>query len=187
MKLIKRFVLLYTLLILCACNNGKQTNTDVVAPTAKVQVTKENSPDYIQDLYKHYISNPTNQSHIDENIIIDYLVAEDLNMTRDDLGYYYIINKGDKDLPTLNFNDPVTAHYEGAFLDGKVFDSSYKRGEPLTFKVGQMIAAWNELLKKMKSGDSATLITPSRLAYKDRGFPGYVDPNTVLKFKIEVL
>ncbi len=110
-------------------------------------------------------------------------------LDRDELGYFYSIQSfpTGSEAELLKHQSRVEAHYEGTFLDGQVFDSSRDRGEPISFKVGQMIHAWNHLLKKMKKGDKAILITPSRLAYADRGFPGFVPPNTPLKFEIEVL
>lgn len=169
---------------LCACNNGKPTFSDA----ASSLTTEQNlSDEYVQSLYAAYIQNPQIQDHKDGNIIIDYIIEHGLIMTKDPLGYYYRIEKSDVQSPLYVFNDPISAHYRGSFLDGKEFDSSYKRGIPLDFKLGQMIPAWNDLLKKMKAGDKAILITPSRLAYGENGFPGYVEPNTVLKFELELM
>lgn len=170
--------------VIAACNN-RQTTVPVSQNDLWV---KQTLPDaYVQDLYESYIQNPQMQDHLETNIIIDYIIANGLMMTKDPLGYYYHIQTSDSEKPLYVFNDPIVAHYRGNLLTGKEFDSSYRKGEPLSFKLGQMIPAWNDLLKKMKAGDKAILITPSRLAYGKDGFPGYIAPNTVLKFELELL
>jgi len=77
--------------------------------------------------------------------------------------------------------------YKGTFLDGKEFDSSYKRGKPLAFRVGQMIPGWNEALLTRRKGDKFLLLIPSHMAYGKRGFPGAVPPDSNLMFDISVL
>lgn len=89
--------------------------------------------------------------------------------------------------PALQWGEKVKVDYRGYFLDGKEFDSSYSRGKPIIFNVGQMIPGWNEALRKMASGSKATIIVPSRLGYGDQGFPGAVPPNTIIAFDIHVL
>jgi len=81
----------------------------------------------------------------------------------------------------------VTVNYEGKLLDGKLFDSSYKRGKPATFKIGQVIEGWNEALKAMKKGEERLLIIPPELGYGKRGYPGVIPPNSFLIFKVELL
>lgn len=80
----------------------------------------------------------------------------------------------------------VTVHYSGSLLNGTVFDSS-QGGEPLVFKVGQVIEGWNEMLKDMKKGEVRLAIIPPELGYGSRGYPGIIPPNSFLVFEIELL
>jgi FKBP-type peptidyl-prolyl cis-trans isomerase FkpA len=67
--------------------------------------------------------------------------------------------------------DTVKVHYRGTLIDGKEFDSSYKRGEPATFPLNGVIRCWTEGVQKMKVGGKARLVCPSEIAYGDRGSP----------------
>lgn len=79
----------------------------------------------------------------------------------------------------------VTVHYEGTFLDGSVFDSSFKRGEKISFPLDAVIPAWTQALCEMVVGDRATLFCPSDTAYGPRGV-GPIPPNTDLIFDVEL-
>lgn len=98
---------------------------------------------------------------------------------------YKIINPGNGESPTAN--DTVTVNYEGKLIDGKVFDSSYQRKTPATFKVGQVIAGWQEALKLMKPGATWMLYIPSNLAYGKQGAMGAIGPNETLIFKVDLI
>lgn len=82
--------------------------------------------------------------------------------------------------------DTVTCHYKGTLIDGKEFDSSYKRGQPAEFPVNGVIAGWTEALKTMKEGEKRELFIPANLAYGPQGRPG-IPPNSVLIFEIELV
>lgn len=83
--------------------------------------------------------------------------------------------------------DTITVNYSGKFLDGKEFDSSYKRGKPAVFTLSKdLIPAWVEALKLMKAGSTWEIYVPASLGYGDRGV-GPIGPNQVLIFKIELL
>ena len=96
------------------------------------------------------------------------------------------VKEGDnKNYP--NFGDFVKVHYEGRLLDGTVFDSSKKRGEPAEFQIGAVIKGWNETLMDMSKGERRVVIIPPELGYGKRGFPGLIPPESYLVFDIELL
>jgi FKBP-type peptidyl-prolyl cis-trans isomerase FkpA len=81
----------------------------------------------------------------------------------------------------------VKVHYKGTFPDGKEFDSSYKRGEPIEFPLGNVIKCWTEGVAMMKVGGKAKLTCPSAIAYGSRGAGGVIPPNATLVFEVELL
>lgn len=100
-------------------------------------------------------------------------------------GLYYIETKkgsGPNPKPT----DIVKVHYTGKFLDGKTFDSSVERGEPIEFPLNQVIIGWTEGLQLMKKGGKAKLIIPSAIAYGPQGRQG-IPPFAPLTFEVELL
>ncbi len=98
---------------------------------------------------------------------------------------YKIIKKGQGAHPSVN--SIVTVNYEGKLLDGKVFDSSYKRGKPATFPVRGVIPGWKEALQKMRSGATWELYIPARLAYGKTGASGVIGPDEMLIFKVHLI
>jgi FKBP-type peptidyl-prolyl cis-trans isomerase FkpA len=84
-------------------------------------------------------------------------------------------------------SDTVKVHYTGTFIDGKVFDSSVERGQPVEFPLGQVIPCWTEGVSKMKVGGKAKLICPSELAYGDQGRPPVITGGSTLIFEVELL
>jgi FKBP-type peptidyl-prolyl cis-trans isomerase FklB len=83
--------------------------------------------------------------------------------------------------------DVVKIHYRGSFIDGRVFDSSYQRGQPVTFPLNRVITGWSEALQKMKIGDKWQVFIPSYLAYAEMGYGQEIGPNSTLIFEIELL
>ncbi|GAB1386698.1 hypothetical protein MASR1M59_18460 [Melaminivora sp.] len=83
--------------------------------------------------------------------------------------------------------DTVKVHYRGTLTDGKEFDSSYKRGEPIEFPLNRVIACWTEGLQRMKPGGKARLTCPAAIAYGARGAGGVIPPNATLQFEVELL
>ena len=98
---------------------------------------------------------------------------------------YKVIKEGNGPLP--KDTSLVKVHYEGKTLDGKVFDSSYKRGEPANFRANQVIKGWTEALVHMPAGSIWEVYIPQELAYGERQQGADIKPFSMLIFKIELL
>jgi FKBP-type peptidyl-prolyl cis-trans isomerase len=123
----------------------------------------------------------------EEKLLKDYLKRTNITSEPTMSGLYFIeLRKGTGKSPVPG--KKVTVNYMGYFIDGKIFDSSYERNEPFTFKygTGEVIQGWDEGLAKMKTGGKYKLIIPSHLAYGDVQ-RGPIPPNSTLIFEIELL
>ena len=98
---------------------------------------------------------------------------------------YEVLTAGTGAKPTAS--QKVTVHYEGTLIDGTVFDSSYKRGNPATFGVTQVIKGWVEGLQLMQTGAKWKLYIPYDLAYGERGSPPQIKPYAALIFTVELI
>ncbi|MBN1128637.1 MAG: FKBP-type peptidyl-prolyl cis-trans isomerase [Chitinispirillaceae bacterium] len=98
---------------------------------------------------------------------------------------YSVIKQGTGPKPKAT--DAVKVHYRGTLLDGKEFDSSIKRGEPVEFPVSGVIPGWTEALQLMNVGSKYKLVVPPSLAYGERGAGPDIGPNAVLVFEVELL
>ena len=100
---------------------------------------------------------------------------------------YQILQKGDGKQATKGAG--VSVHYKGQLLDGTVFDSSYKRKQPIDFNVGvgQVIAGWDEGIQLLQVGDKARFVIPSDLAYGSAGAGGVIPPDATLIFDVELM
>jgi FKBP-type peptidyl-prolyl cis-trans isomerase FklB len=98
---------------------------------------------------------------------------------------YKILQEGTGPKPTAT--DSVACNYRGTLLNGTEFDSSYKRGQPATFVVSQVIHGWTEALQLMPVGSKWQLFIPPDLAYGPRGAGGVIGPNATLIFEVELL
>jgi FKBP-type peptidyl-prolyl cis-trans isomerase FklB len=88
---------------------------------------------------------------------------------------------------TPTIDSPCDCHYRGTLIDGTEFDSSYKRGQPLTFAPNQVIKGWTEAMQLMKEGGKWELYIKSELAYGDRGAGRQIPPGAALIFELELL
>jgi FKBP-type peptidyl-prolyl cis-trans isomerase len=98
---------------------------------------------------------------------------------------YKILKEGTGPKPTTD--DTVVCHYRGTLINGAEFDSSYQRGEPVTFPVKGVIKGWTEALQMMPVGSKWQLFIPSDLAYGDSGVPGHIEPDSMLIFDVELI
>ena len=98
---------------------------------------------------------------------------------------YKVLQQGSGPKPTAN--DTVTVNYRGTLINGKEFDSSYKRGQPVSFPVGGVIKGWTEALQLMPVGSKWQLYIPADLAYGDRGAGSDIGPGETLIFDVELI
>ncbi len=98
---------------------------------------------------------------------------------------YKVLKEGTGETPKAT--DKVKVNYKGTLIDGKEFDSSYKRGQAAEFEVNKVIAGWTEALQIMKVGSKWELFIPSNLAYGDRGAGPMIGPNSTLIFEVELV
>jgi FKBP-type peptidyl-prolyl cis-trans isomerase FklB len=98
---------------------------------------------------------------------------------------YLVLKEGTGRQPTVS--DTVKAHYKGALLDGKEFDSSFKRNQPFTAPLRSLIRGWQEVLPLMKEGSHWRLWIPSELAYGDRGAGSDIPGGATLMFEVELI
>ena len=98
---------------------------------------------------------------------------------------YKVIREGTGPKPTAT--QTVEVNYEGKLTDGTIFDSSYKRGQSISFGLNQVIKGWTEGLQLMSVGSEYEFTIPGNLAYGAGGIPGTIPPNATLVFKVELL
>ncbi|MBF1636082.1 FKBP-type peptidyl-prolyl cis-trans isomerase [Prevotella melaninogenica] len=98
---------------------------------------------------------------------------------------YQVLKEGDGKKPSAT--DQVVCHYEGTLIDGTVFDSSYKRNQPATFGLNQVIAGWTEGVQLMQEGAKYRFFIPYNLAYGERGAGAQIPPFAALVFDVELI
>ena len=102
-------------------------------------------------------------------------------------GLQYKVLKSGTGKVSPKATDKVVTHYHGTLINGTVFDSSYDRGEAVSFPVNAVIKGWTQALMKMKVGDKWQLVIPSNLAYGEQGAPPSIGPSATLIFDVELL
>jgi FKBP-type peptidyl-prolyl cis-trans isomerase FklB len=98
---------------------------------------------------------------------------------------YEVITEGNGKKPLAS--NKVTCHYHGTLIDGTVFDSSVKRGQPATFPLNMVIKGWTEGLQLMSVGSKWRFFIPPHLAYGERQTGAHIGPNSTLVFEVELL
>lgn len=127
---------------------------------------------------------PASAANKDVNFLAENAKKDGVKTTASGL-QYKITQQGTGKQP--NAQSVVKVHYTGKLLDGKVFDSSVERGQPVEFPLNQVIPGWTEGLQLMKEGSKATLYIPAQLAYGEQGVPGTIPPNSTLIFDVELI
>ena len=155
-----------------------------------------NAPKVFADYYKNKAEDEKkeaeqklikNKKNIEANFLAYPKVAVEFsNATTTTSGLKYIVlQEGTGSFPNATSN--VKVHYTGMLLDGKIFDSSVQRGEPVSFGLNQVIKGWTEGVQLMKEGAKYKFYIPSYLAYGEQGAGGVIAPNSDLIFEVELL
>ena len=146
----------------------------------------------IEEFFKDLSSQASKNEDAQKNALkqegLDYLEANKLKtgvVTTPSGLQYEVITMGDGAKPLLT--DKIKCHYNGSLIDGSVFDSSIKRGEPIVLSVTQVIPGWTEALQLMPVGSKWRLTIPSELAYGANPRPGPIKPYAVLIFDLELI
>jgi FKBP-type peptidyl-prolyl cis-trans isomerase FkpA/FKBP-type peptidyl-prolyl cis-trans isomerase FklB len=140
-----------------------------------------------QELREREMLKADREAQLDKSKAHAWMVAngtkEGMHTTASGL-QYRVVKEGEGAMPADT--SKVRVHYEGRLIDGTVFDSSYERGEPISFPLNRVIAGWTEGLQLMKVGSVYHLFIPPELGYGARG-SGSIPPYSVLIFKVELL
>lgn len=141
----------------------------------------------VKDLDNSMIESPQTQADIDRNKIIKYVKAKKLKGNFTSSGIFYVIDNPGQGLEKPTSDSDITAHYIGSLISGKVFDSSYERGDPLEVKLGEVIEGWQEAIGMLGKGGKGKFIIPSSLAYGDQQVGEFIAENSSLVYDIELL
>ncbi|MDR0451015.1 MAG: FKBP-type peptidyl-prolyl cis-trans isomerase [Treponema sp.] len=150
--------------------------------------TRLNSEEAAMKIQSAYLSAMEKQSGDLRQAEIDFLEEnsrkEGIVTTESGL-QYEVITEGSG--PRPGAADTVRVNYEGTFIDGQIFDSSYERGEPVEFPLNGVIPGWSEGLQLMSEGSNYRLYIPSSLAYGSQGASGVIPPYSALIFTVELI
>ena len=180
------------LFFIAACSDSSQKNSNENAGSPGfTEKTEVDEDELILRLSSFLTSDALTQSKKNQNAIVNYAIDHLLDIYATPSGLFYqILDQGEG--KEIVWGDKISVNYKGYFMDGTVFDSSYKRSKPLNFYVGNLIDGWNEGLQLINVGGKIRLLVPSQLAYgedglKDRKGKILVPSNSNLIFEIEVL
>lgn len=170
--------------------NGQASTLSPEAQQAVVAVLREQERQRQQEREKAVAAAQAQQEEMakvnlakGEEFLKENAASDDVVATESGL-QYQVLEEGSGESPEEN--SVVKVHYEGKLIDGRVFDSSIQRGEPVEFPLNQVIPGWTEGLQLMKEGGKTRLYIPPDLAYGPGGTRG-IPPNSVLIFDVELL
>lgn len=154
---------------------GKPTELDVATAQAEVQQLVRKRQEQVGQQQRE-----AGQKFLEENALRAEVVVTDSG-----LQYEELENQGQGRKPVIT--DRVKCHYEGRLVDGTVFDSSYRRGEPATFPLDGVIIGWRQGLQLMRAGDKFRFFIPHNLAYGENGAGPNIPPCATLIFDVELI
>jgi FKBP-type peptidyl-prolyl cis-trans isomerase len=177
-------MLLLAPVLMLAAEKTATTNESSTDSNTKTEVSKSANTENVVTETKEENMTDSNTMSSAEAFLKENAKQEGVVILKDNL-QYRVLESGEG--PKPNMHSSVTVHYEGKLLDGKEFDSSFKRNEPATFNLDQVIKGWTETLTHMNTGATWMVYIGPDLAYGDKGIPGIIPPNSVLVFKIKLI
>ena len=167
----------------------KIAKDDVITSVKIIRVGKEAKKFDAEKIFNDYFVKKAEADKIEaekQKAAKEIALKEFENATTTESGLKYIVlQQGTGNKPAATSN--VKVHYTGMLLEGKVFDSSVQRGEPIDFGLNQVIKGWTEGVQLMQEGSKYKFYIPSQLAYGERGAGGVIPPNTDLIFEVELI
>ena len=175
--------------------DAKDVDVDLVARAIKdvmgdkkLQLSQEDMQKTMESFQQKQQAKQASAGDKNEKVGAEYVTANkkkgDVIETASGLQYKVLkAGSGEKAKAT----DTVVVHYKGTLINGTEFDSSYKRNEPTSFRVNQVIQGWQEALQLMNPGAKYQLVIPGKLAYGPRGAGGQIGPNETLLFDVELI
>jgi FKBP-type peptidyl-prolyl cis-trans isomerase FklB len=139
----------------------------------------------IQNKIKDFMDGKINAQKFAGEVFLNANKAKEGVVTLPSGVQYLVLKEGTGNQPSIS--DSIKAHYKGALLDGKEFDSSFRRNQPFTAPLRSLIKGWQEVLPLMKEGSHWRLWIPSDLAYGDRGAGSGIPGGATLVFEVELL
>jgi FKBP-type peptidyl-prolyl cis-trans isomerase FklB len=139
----------------------------------------------VQDYFNKQVSEEANMNLEKSNAFLAENAKKEGVVTTASGLQYQIVTPGKGEFPKST--DQVKVHYTGKFIDGKIFDSSIERNEPVVFGVDQVIPGWTEALQLMQPGARWMLYIPPTLGYGEQGAGGVIGPNQALIFEVELI
>lgn len=180
-------------------NNLKQQNIDVISFNAMqkgmdavfkkqaLAITEQQANNCIQQRIQGNMSKNSNAEKAKGKAFLDANKKRKEVISLPSGLQYEVIKKGDETSALPKLEDTVVANYSGTLINGKEFDNSYKRGEPLSIPCGGVIRGWTEALQLMHIGDKWKVYIPSELGYGDRGAGADIPGGSTLIFEMELL
>jgi FKBP-type peptidyl-prolyl cis-trans isomerase FkpA len=163
----------------------KKGLSDALTPGKKIEVDLSAYEQKVQEMARKRLQAAAEVKKEKEKAFADKAAGEK-GAQKSDSGLVYVSMKdGAGEGPKTT--DTVKVNYAGKLTDGKEFDSSYKRGQPVEFPLNGVIPCWTEGLQKMKAGGKAKLVCPSSIAYGDAGRPPVIPGGATLVFEVELL
>lgn len=180
----KQEIQLNTEVFMQGLKDGLSSAQPVLTEEQQKEVIKKFQDDMMKKMKAKYEAEAKVNKDASDKFLAENAKKKGVSSTKSGLQYEVIeAGKGAKPAAT----DTVSVDYEGKTIDGKVFDSSYKRGKPVSFPVNGVVKGWTEALQMMPVGSTWILYLPADLGYGQQGVPGSIGPNQALIFKIHLI
>lgn len=176
-------ILMFSLILVCSCSSNSETSTSSRTVNTK---TVEMSGDELRRVSMMIDPAPKTYQEEQVNKLIQYALDHNWPVLKSESGLLYWIREKGNDNNAQKDN-VVLVRYKGNLIDGKVFDQSPASGEPVSFKVSEVIPAWQEAMSIIGEEGKITILAHSDLGYKGQGIGNVIPPYSPLIFEIELI